>query len=199
MKLFWCPQTRSVRAVWMLEELGVPYERVLVDIRDPAKPRDPEFALASPMRKVPALADGAARLADSSAICLYLADRYRQAGLAPAVDDPARGAYLWWMFFTPAVIEPAMSEKFAKSKPDRARSGWGDFDLMIETLERGLEKGPWILGAAFSAADVMVGSSAAFMKQFGMLPANQAIEAYAERCLARPAYRRALAIDAAGA
>jgi glutathione S-transferase len=199
MKLFWRPQTRSVRVVWMLEELAVPYERVLIDVRDPAMPRDPEFARASPMRKAPALADGDARLADSAAICLYLADRYPTAGLAPAVDHVERGAYLWWMFFTPAVIEPAMSENFAKAKPDRFRNGWGDFDLMIETFERGLETGPWILGAGFSAADVMVGSSAVFMKQFGMLPANPAIEAYADRCLARPAYRRALAIDAGGA
>lgn len=196
MKLFWCPQTRSVRAIWMLEELGVPYDRVLIDIRDPAKPRDPEFALASPMRKVPALADGGARLADSSAICLYLADRHPKSRLAPAVDDPARGAFLWWILFTPAVIEPAMSEKFAKTETNRQRSGWGDFDLMIETLERGVEKGPWILGANFSAADVMVGSSAVFMKQFAMLPANKTIEAYADRCLARPAYQRALEIDA---
>lgn len=198
MKLFWCPQTRSARAIWMLEELGVPYERVLIDIRDPAKPRDPEFAKASPMRKVPALADGEVRLADSSAICVYLSDRYPKARLAPAIDDPRRGAFLWWMFFTPGVIEPAMSEKFAKIAPNRQRSGWGDFDLMIETFERGLERGPWILGDAFSAADVMVGSSAVFMKQFGMLPANAAIEAYAARCLARPAYQRAQEIDAKG-
>ncbi|MEX0644313.1 MAG: glutathione S-transferase family protein [Parvularculaceae bacterium] len=199
MKLFWCPQTRSVRAIWMMEEAGVKYDRVLIDIRDQSKTRDPEFALASPMGKVPALADGEARLADSAAICLYVADRYPKAGLAPTIDDPKRAPYLWWMIFTPGVIEPAMSEKFAGSKSDRFRSGWGDFETMIETFESGLAKGPWILGEKFSAADVMMGSSAVFMKQFGMLPGNKTIEAYAERCLARPAYIRAREIDAKGA
>ncbi len=192
MKLFWCPQTRAVRALWMLEEMGIKFERVRIDIRDASKPRDPEFALASPMGKVPALADGEARLADTAAICLYLADRYPKTGLAPTADDPLRARYLWWMVFTPGVIEPAMSEKFAGTAPNRVRSGWGDFDLMIETFEKGLKPGPWILGEKFSAADVMLGSSAVFMRQFGMLPKNPSIEAYADRCLARPAYQRAL-------
>lgn len=195
MKLFWCPKTRAQRAVWMLEEAGLKYERVHTDIRGPEKMRDPEFALASPMGKVPALADGEARLADSAAICIYVADKYPKAGLAPAIDDPKRGKYLWWMIYTPGVIEPAMSEKFVGSKPDRLRSGWGDFDLMIETFEKGLGKNEWMLGDKFSAADVMMGSSAAFMKQFGMLPNNKTLEAYADRCTARPAYKRAAAMD----
>lgn len=198
MKLFWCPQTRSARALWMMEEAGVPYERVKIDIRDRSKPRDPEFALASPMGKVPALADGEARFADSAAICIYVADKYPQAKLAPSIDDPRRGVYLWWMTFTPGVIEPAMAEKFAGGKPDRVRSGWGDFELMIETIEKGLGDGLWLLGDTFSAADVMCGSSVVFMKQFGMLPDQPALLAYVERCLARPAYRRALEIDSRG-
>lgn len=199
MKLFWCPQTRSARALWMMEELGAPYERVFIDIRDAAKPRDPEFARSSPMGKVPALADGEARLADSAAICMYVADQYPDAGLAPAIGDPLRARYLWWMVFAPGVIEPAMMEKFAGLEPNRASSGWGSFDLMIETLEAGLAPGPWILGERFSAADVMIGSSAYFMKQFGVLPASEILNAYIERCLARPAYKRALEIDQAGA
>lgn len=195
MKLFWCAKTRAQRAVWMLEEAGVPYERVRIDISDRSKPRDRDFDDASPMGKVPALADGDVRLADSAAICVYVADKYRKADLAPGIDDPKRGKYLWWMVYTPGVIEPAMSEKFVGSKPDRLRSGWGDFDLMIETFEKGLGKNEWMLGDKFSAADVMMGSSAAFMKQFGMLPNNKTLEAYADRCTVRPAYKRAAAMD----
>ncbi len=198
MKLFWCPQTRAQRALWLMEETGLDYERVLVDIRDPSKPRDPDFAKASPMGKVPALADGEAMVADSAAICMYVADRYPQTGLAPAIDDPKRGSYLWWMIFTPGVVEPAMIEKFTGAEPNRMRNAWGGYDVMIETFEKGLEGKDWLLGD-FSAADVMCGSSACFMKQFGMLPASKTLEAYAERCMARPAYRRSLEIDAAGA
>lgn len=194
-QLFWCPRTRSSRVLWLLEELGQPFERVLIDIRNPAAERDPAFRAASPMGKVPAIADGPVKMADSAAIGLYLADRYPEAGLAPAVDDPDRGRYLYWMTFTPGVIEPAMSEKANGWTPNRVQSGWGDYDLMIETLKGGLEAGPWLLGERFSAADVLVGSSVCFMKLFDMLPDDDALNAYAERCLARPAYQRALAAE----
>lgn len=196
MKLFWCPQTRAARALWMLEESGAPFERVLIDIRDPAKPRDPEFAMASPMGKVPALADGEARFSDSAAICLYVADRYPKMRLAPPIDDPRRGAYLYWMLYAPGVIEPAMMERFLNMKVDPRSSGWGNFDKMIDTLEKGLAKGPWILGDTFSAADVMLGSSAYFMKAFKILPESKTLSDYVDRCLARPGYQRALAAEA---
>ncbi|HVS16559.1 MAG TPA: glutathione S-transferase [Thermoanaerobaculia bacterium] len=197
MKLFWCPKTRSVRAIWMLEEVGRPYRRELVDIRDPDAERSADFLAASPMGKVPALQDDSVHMAESAAICLYAADRYASGELAPAADDPARGRFLYWMFYTPAVIEPAMSEKFAGTKTNRFTSGWGDFETMIAAIERGLEPGPWILGDRFTAADVMVGSSVVFMRDFEMLPDVEALHAYADRCLERPAYQRALQIDQA--
>ncbi len=195
MKLFWCPQTRASRAMWMLEEASVDYERVLIDIRDPAAPRDPDFAAASPMGKVPALLDGDVKMAESAAICLYVADRYPECGLAPPVDDARRGEYLFWLLYNPAVIEPAMSEKFRGTETNRFSNGWGDFDAMIETLERGLQNGPWLLGETFSAADVMVGSSVIFMHGFNVLPDSAVLRAYLERCAARPGYRAAVAAD----
>ncbi len=195
MKLYWCARTRSSRAMWMLEESGVEYERVVVDIRQPVADRGAEFLAASPMGKVPALEDGQARMADSAAICLYLADRYAAGRLAPAVDDPERGRFLYWMFFTPGVIEPSMAEKAGGWTPQPSHHGWGSFDAMIRTLEAGLAPGPWLLGDRFTAADVMVGSSAAFMRMFKMLPSSPVIEAYADRCLARPAYQKVLAAE----
>ena len=199
MKLYWSPQTRSTRAIWMLEEAGVDYERELVDIRSPQRKDTAEFLDASPMGKVPALADGDVRMAESAAICLYVADRYSPGTLAPAIDDPARGKFLYWLMYTPAVIEPAMSEKFNGVEPNRQRSGWGDFELMIETLERGIADRDWILGDAFTAADVMLGSSVVFMRLFDMLPDSAPLAAYADRCLARPAYQKALQLSEAAA
>ena len=195
MKLFWYPKTRAQRAAWMLEETGLRYERELVDVRNPEAKRDPAFAAASPMGKVPALEDGEVRLADSAAICLYLADRYPACGLAPALDDPRRGAYLYWMIYTPGVIEPAMAERFNGVTPNRLSSGWGDFDLMIETLTAGVVEGPWVCGEQFTAADVMLGSSVHFMQQFGVLPDSPTLSAYGERCRERPACQRALAME----
>jgi glutathione S-transferase len=194
-KLYWCPKTRAVRALWMLEELGAPYERVLIDIRDPAAQANPAFRAVSPMGKVPALEDGSTRLWDSGAICAYLADQYPAAGLAPAIGHPDRGAYLQWLMYTNAVIEPAMAERLSKAPVSAVAHGWGSFEQMLAVLRAGLAAGPWILGARFSAADVLLGMSCYFMRMFGVLQEEPLLFAYAERCAARPALQRALALE----
>ncbi len=194
MKIFWAPQTRSTRALWMLEEAGVEYESELIDIRSPDRDDPAEFLEASPMGKVPAIVDGDVSMSESAAICLYVADRYSAGKLAPAIDDPRRGKFLYWLMYTPAVVEPAMSEKFNETEPNRTRSGWGDFELMIDTWENALEGRQWILGDDFTAADVMLGSSAVFLRAFNMLPESKNIEAYADRALSRPAYKAAIAL-----
>lgn len=195
MKLYWAPQTRSSRALWLLEEAGVDYELELVDIRDPHRSDSDEFRAASPMGKVPALIDGDMHMSESAAICLYVADRYCSGRLAPPLDDSNRGKFLYWLMYTPAVIEPAMSEKFNGVEPARQRSGWGDFDLMIETLEKGIGDNTWVLGDEFTAADIMLGSSTVFLRAFDMLPESDVLSAYADRCLARPAYQKALELQ----
>ncbi len=197
MKLYWSPQTRSARALWMLEEAGVDYELELIDIRNVEREDSEEFLAASPMGKVPALVDGDVKMSESAAICLYLADRFSAGDLAPAIDDPQRGKFLYWLMYTPAVIEPSMSEKFSGAETNRFRSGWGDFDLMIETLQQGLAGKTWILGEHFTAADVMLGSSTVFLRMFDMLPDSELLNAYADRCLARPAYQKVMALNKA--
>ena len=195
MKLYWCPKTRAVRALWMLEELGVPYERVLIDIRDAAARDNPAFRAASPMGKVPALEDGSTRLWDSGAICGYLADQYPKAGLAPPIGHPDRGAYLQWLLYTNAAIEPAMAEKFSQAAVSASAHGWGSFDLMLKVLGDGLARGPWVLGERFTAADVLLGTSCNFLRQFKILDNEPGLFAYTDRCLARPAFQRATALD----
>jgi glutathione S-transferase len=195
MKLYWCPQTRAIRALWMLEETGAAFERVLVDVRDPAAKANTAFRAVSPMGKVPALEDGTTRLWDSGAICLYLAERYPAAGLAPAIGDSDRGAYLQWVLYTNAVIEPAMAEKFSASTPSAGAHGWGSYEQMLEVLRAGLARGPWILGERFSAADVLLGTSCQFLMRFKLVVDDPLLEAYVARCTARPAYQRAAAVD----
>lgn len=196
MRIFWAPQTRSTRALWMLEEAGVDYDMQLVDIRSPDRKDSAEFLAASPMGKVPAIVDGDASMSESAAICIYVADRYAPGTLAPALDDPQRGKYLYWTMYTPAVIEPAMAEKFANLEPNRGRNGWGDFETMIRVLDEALEGKEWILGGQFTAADVMLGSSAVFMRMFEMLPDTKNVGEYADRCSARPAFQKATEIAA---
>ncbi|MCH9695796.1 MAG: glutathione S-transferase family protein [Gammaproteobacteria bacterium] len=193
MKLFWAPQTRSPRAFWMLEEAGVNYESEIVDLGTDQPGDNGEFLEASPMGKVPALKDGDASMSESAAICIYIADRYCSGTLAPMPVHPSRGKFLYWCMYTPAVVEPAMSEKLNNVESNKARSGWGDFDTMIKTFDDALEGHDWILGDQFTAADVMLGSSAIFMRMFNMLPNSHNLDAYADRCVARPAYERAMA------
>lgn len=195
MKLFWAPQTRSQRGIWMLEEAGIEYEMDRVELG--GENLSDEFLSASPMGKVPAIVDGDVHMSESAAICIYVADRYCPGALAPSADDPRRGKFLYWTMYTPAVVEPAMSEKFNKVESNRQRSGWGDFDLMIETWDKALEGREWILGDQFTAADVMLGSSAIFLRMFEMLPATGNLSDYADRCLARPANQRAIEKGAA--
>ena len=194
---YWCPRTRSQRIAWLLEEAGLPYERVSVDVRTPETLPD-DFRAASPMGKVPAIRDGDATVWDSAAICAYIADRYPEIGLAPKPTHPDRARYLQWLIFTPSVVEPALSEKAGGWKTFPTRNAWGDFDSMIRAFEDGLGGRPWIMGDRFSAADVMLGSSASFLRQFGMMPDSPVLGAYADRCEARPAFRRALALEDAG-
>ncbi len=196
MKLYWCPNTRANRVVWMLEELGVPYETVYVDIFKPG--RGAEFLAASPLGKVPALEDGDVRMCDSSAICLYLADRYAPGVLAPAVDDPRRGRFLQWMVFAPAVVEPAVTEKFGGAAGDSRANGWGDFDRMVRTWEQGLGDRPWILGERFTAADVMLGATGVLLRRFRLFRGHQTLSDYIARCEGRDAFQKALAVDRAG-
>lgn len=197
--LYWSPQTRASRALWLLEEAGVAYDRVTIDIRDAAAKADPSFRAASPMGKVPAIVDGETRLWDSGAIALHVADRFPESGLGVPLSDPHRGAFVQWTVFTNSVIEPAMTEKFSGAEPNTPQNGFGSFDQMIDVLVDGLSNanGPWLMGAQFTVADVLVGSSVHFLKMFDGLPDRPELLTYLEQCRARPAFQRAMAADAA--
>jgi glutathione S-transferase len=184
-----------MRALWLLEEAGVPFERVSIDIRNDESRANADFRRVSPLGKVPALEDGPVRLTDSGAMCLYVADAYPESGLAPPIGHPDRGAYLQWVTFTNACIEPAMLEKHAGLTPNPRSFGWGDLPSVITTLRTGLRRGPWILGERFSAADVLLGAAAHFLVLFKTVADDAILEDYARRCLQRPAAQRALAAD----
>jgi glutathione S-transferase len=197
-KLYWAPQTRSLRTLWLLEESGAPYERVRLDLSSGAQ-RSAEYRAINPMAKVPALTDGPAAVAESGAICAYVADLCPDAGLAPPIGDPARARYLQWLFFSPGCIEPAYLGKAANISVRPETAGFGDFDRVFDVLEAAVQPGPWLLGERFSAADVLIGADLHFgMDIFKLVPERPALRAYVDRCLARPAFQRAKAIDAAG-
>ena len=195
-KLYWSPRTRSFSALWVMEETGQPYERVLTDISTGAQ-KAPEYLAINPMGKVPALQDGDATLAEAAAICTYVAERFPEAGLAPPAGDPARAKYLYWLFFAPGCIEPAMVQVATKMEMNSVAAGWGEANRVFDVLDRALQQGPWLLGEKFSAADVIVGSGLNFaVKLFKMVPSRPSFDRYIAACAARPAFQRASVIAA---
>ncbi len=196
MKLFFAPQTRSITALWMLVEAGAPYEIVRVNIRAPGHP-SAEFRQVNPMGKVPALQDGGLGFGETSAILLYIADKFPQAKLAPLPTDPNRGRFLQWLMYPPTTIEPAMMEKRRGSEPMTTAAGWGDYDRAMAALESAMAPGQWLFGSQFTAADLYVASSLGFGMMFGMIDKRPAFVEFSERASARPAYKKAREIEAA--
>ena len=189
--LYHAPQTRSSAIVVLLEELGAPYELHVLNQKK-GEHRTPQFLAINPLGKVPALKHGDAVLTETVAIMLYLADAFPAAGLAPKIGDPLRGPYLRWMTMYGAAYEPAVIDRAMKREPgQRAMSSYGDFDSLFKVITDQLEKGPYILGATFSAADVLWGSGLGWTTMFKLIPEHPAVQAYLARAGQRPALARA--------
>ena len=196
MKLYWSPRSRSFSSLWLMEETGKPYERVLTDISTGAQ-KAPEYLAINPMAKVPALKDGDATMAEAAAICAYVAERFPEAKLAPPLGHPSRAKYLYWLFFAPGCVEPAMVQVATKVEINPVAAGWGEAQRVFDVLDTALAKGPWLLGETFSAADIVIGSGLNFaVRMFKMVPARPSFDAYIDRCAARPAFQRAGVIAA---
>lgn len=188
------PQSRGRTARFMLEELGVPYETVLLDYEGAMK--TPEYLAINPMGKVPAIRHGDQVVTETAAICAYLADAFPDAGLAPAPDR--RGAYYRWLFFGAGPVEAAIMDKYRKLEPSEEEQrmvGYGTFERTIAAMDAAVSVSPWLAGEQFSAADVYAGSQIDWPMQFGMLEPTPALTDYITRLRARPGYVRAQEID----
>jgi glutathione S-transferase len=195
MKLYWSPQSRAFRALWLMEEAGRPYERVQIDIRK-GEQSTPTFRAINPMMKVPALTDGEALVAESAAICAYVAERVPEAKLAPPLGDPLRGRYLHWLFFASTNIEQAFTQKFTKLEMPSMSAGWGSFERVMDVLSDALQERPWMLGERFSVVDVMLGADLNYgVNLFKIVEPRPEFTAYIARCTARPAFQRAVDIE----
>ena len=181
--------------LWLLEELGAPYQLKLVNIRRGDGSGAPDPANPHPHGKVPALQDDAALIFESPAIALYLTDKFSPAGLGPRIGDSSRGAYLTWLSYYSGVIEPSLTAKFLNVQHIYGTFGWAPWDDVVGYLTRTLAQQPYLLGDSFSAADILVGGSLAFLMG-RMVPETDIFKAYAARVTSRPAHARAQSKDA---
>lgn len=194
--LYHHPYSRAASTIWALEEVGQPYELAFVDIMTGAQKSAAIMAL-NPMGKLPVLTDGEAVVTENAAIALYLADRYAPGRLAPALDDPRRATYLRWSLFAPSVIEPGMMARAGKWDFKPTAAGWGTYETMVAAMAAPITDRDYILGDAFSMADVIFGGTLRYMLQFGLLDKQPVFTSYTERLGARPAAQRADARNAA--
>ena len=191
------PQSRGRIVRWMLEELGQPYETVLLDYGTSMKA--PAYRAINPMGKVPAIRHGDVVVTEAAAVCAYLADAFPQAGLAPAPGSPLRGPYYRWLFFAAGPLEAAASNKALGFvlPPGRERMmGYGSYAEVLDALEGVAQAAhPYLLGPQFTAADVYVGAHLAFGMQFGTIEKRPAFERYVATLDARSARQRAGRMD----
>jgi glutathione S-transferase len=188
--------SRSSIALWMLEELGEPYDIHLLSF-EKGENRAPDYLAINPMGKVPALRHGDTVITEVAAICTYLADEFPDAELNVPVGTPRRGVYLKWLFFGPGCLEAAVIDRAAprKEEPRRAMLGYGDFDTTMNVVAAAVAKGSYLMGEQFTAADVVIGSNIRWGMMFKMIPERPEFTAYAARLAARPAAQRAEAKD----
>ncbi len=194
--LFYAPQSRALGARILLEELGADYDLKLLNLQA-GDTRKPEYLAINPMGKVPAITHGDALITEQGAIYIYLADLFPKNGLAPAIGDSLRGPYLRWMVYYGSSFEPAVMDKAMKREPaPPSTSPYGDYDTMLKILTDQLEKGPYLLGDKFTAADVLWGMALSWTVMFKLVPDAPVIRTYIDRINARPVVQRMRAAEA---
>jgi len=190
--LYTNPQSRGRIARWMLEEVGQPYETEVLDFATSMK--SPAYLAINPMGKVPALRHGDAVVTEAAAICAYLADAFPRAKLAPPSGDRLRAPYYRWLFFAAGPIEASVSNKAIGVVVPREREGmmgYGTVERVMTVLEQAVSQAEYLVGNAFSAADLYVGAQVGFGLMFGTIEKRPAFLKYWQRLSARPAALRA--------
>lgn len=190
------PMSRGRIVRWMLEEVGQPYRTEVMDYATTLKA--PAYLAINPMGKIPAIKHGGTVVTEAAAICAYLADAFPAAGLAPPPGDRRRGSYFRWLFFAAGPVESVVitAALGVQVKPEQKRMvGWGDTADTLGALEGAVAGKRYILGDAFSAADVYVGSQLGWGMQFGSIEKRPAFQSYVAGLESRPAFARAKKID----
>jgi glutathione S-transferase len=195
--LFYSPQTRATGARVLLEELKVPYDLHVLNMKT-GEQRQPGYLAINPLGKVPAVRVNDALVTEQGAIYLYLADLFPEAGLAPSLSDPDRGAYVRWLFIYGSCFEPAVVDHYLKREPvSMNETPYASYASLIDMLEEALKAGPYLLGERFTAADLLWGIALRWTTMFGLVEARPAFQAYMDRIGSRLSIQKVSAEDAA--
>ena len=198
MKIYHAPNTRSVRILWLFEELGLSYELEHYKLGDPEM-RTPEYRKIHPLGRVPVLEDGAVKIFESGAIIQYVLKRYGQGKFIPTSDTPSFARYLQWFHYAEGMIMPQVNiivvesillpeERRNKVNLDRATKL---VTRMLTVVDEGLE-GEEYLAGEFSGADMMTGHACIVSARLGAdISDKPNVAAYIERLNARPALKTA--------
>lgn len=179
-RIYHAKGTRSMRLIWLCEELGLPYELAPVDFT-PAGRAKPEWRQISPTGKVPAIHDGEFSMFESGAIVEYLLERYGKGRLRPAPGTPDSGLYLQWSWFAEATFARPLGDiaqhTVVRPEPQRIPAVVEDAKLRtlvcLDALEAAVPAGRYLLNSGFTAADIMMGYPVFLARRFGVLtPAN---------------------------
>lgn len=196
--LYHSKDSRSLRCLWLLEELGLPHR--IQNVAFPPHLKQPDYLEINPAGTVPFLVDGENELRESAAILLYLVNRYGEGVCTLPVDSPSYAAMLDAVLYGEAALAGPLSAALRYSmflpKPQRNEAVAQDYrDMMVQRLpllEHALQNGPYLCGETFTIADISVGYSLFLGELFGLAPRYpQAVAEYLGRLKARPAFTRA--------
>lgn len=199
--LYHSPRTRSVRVLWLLEELGLPYEVKPIAFTQESL-KGPEYVKVHPLGRIPSITDGDMTMFESGAIVEYLVERYGNGRLAPQVGTAQRGPYLQWIHFAEATCLPPLSDlaQHTMFKPEAERipaivpDAHARIATWLAALESSLAGKQYLVGSEFSAADVMMGYGLLLVKWFGQLGEQYPnVTGYLARLEERPGLQKALA------
>jgi glutathione S-transferase len=197
LKVYGCPNTRSTRVVWTLEEAEAEYDYHKVDLLA-GEGRDPAYLALHPGGKVPTLVDEDLVLTESAAICTYIGDRFPASGLTPPAGSRDRARYDQWCFFVLSELEQPLwtitKHRFALPEKYRVpaiiETAHWEFGVATQLLALGLGGRDYLVGDRFTVADILAVHTLAWARAFQIPLGHAALDAYADRLLARPALVR---------
>ena len=193
-----CPQTRSMRVLWLLHELGVPFD--VVEHPFGRNLRDPAFLALSPAGRVPAVELDGAALSETGAISELLCERFSPDGLGRPPGHAERAEWLRWVHFAETICQhsAALTQQHVALREDWMRSPTvmkleaARLAKCYDALEMRLAGRAWLLDGGFSAADVGVGQAVYMARHFARTDGHPALAAWYAACADRPAFQASL-------